>query len=325
VAVLRLGTDELAKARFALSPIANLLGGILRTVGDRAWVVPGFDAAWLARSRAAIADDPVLSALADLLRGTVEVPDLLSMPPSGVDTLIEAELAVLRATPHDVASRQLRASAAAQRDGRVRPLPAILTRPGVSGRLATAFGTYWDAVIAPHWPRVRAGLERDLIRRAGLLATYGWARALDGLRANLRWHGDGRIDLVGMPGPSHRLVGAELLFVPSATAAGWLSLDPPRRYALVYRAAGVVEAWSSAAAGPPDRLERLIGRSRAALLTALAEPASTSQLVAQLGISLGAAGDHLGVLRDAGLVSRSRSGRSVQYRRTALGDGLVGD
>jgi DNA-binding transcriptional ArsR family regulator len=94
---------------------------------------------------------------------------------------------------------------------------------------------------------------------------------------------------------------------------------------LIYPAAGMVGAWSSTDPSPPDRLNRLIGRSRAALLTALVQPASTTQLVAQLGISLGAAGDHLGVLRDAGLVSRSRSGRSVQYRRTALGDALAGD
>jgi DNA-binding transcriptional ArsR family regulator len=87
----------------------------------------------------------------------------------------------------------------------------------------------------------------------------------------------------------------------------------------------MAEAWSSVEASSPGRLDRLIGRSRATLLTALAQPASTSQLVAQLGISLGAAGDHLAVLRDAGLVSRSRSGRSVQYRRTALGDALAGE
>ncbi|SNY48945.1 ArsR/SmtB family transcription factor [Paractinoplanes atraurantiacus] len=325
MAVLRLGTEELARARFAMSPIANLLGMLLIADGHGPWAAPGLDAAWLATARAAVAGDPVLSALLGLIRGTREIPDLLSMPPSGVDTAIEAELATLRATPHDIAQRQLRASAAIQRDGRVRLLPAVLSRPGAPGRLATAFGAYWEAVIAPHWPRVRAGLERDVVRRAGLLATYGWARALDGLSPNLRWHGDGRIDLIRMPGPSHRLIGADLLFVPSAAAAGWLSLDPPRRYALVYPAAGLAGAWSGAEPGTPDRLDRLIGRSRAALLTALSRPASTSQLVAQLGMSLGAAGGHLAVLREAGLVSRSRSGRSVLYRRTALGDALAGD
>jgi DNA-binding transcriptional ArsR family regulator len=41
------------------------------------------------------------------------------------------------------------------------------------------------------------------------------------------------------------------------------------------------------------------------------------------GFSLGTVGGHLKVLLDAGLVRRTRSGRSVLYYRTALGDELV--
>jgi DNA-binding transcriptional ArsR family regulator len=52
-------------------------------------------------------------------------------------------------------------------------------------------------------------------------------------------------------------------------------------------------------------------------------PASTSQLVATLGQSLGGIGDHLAVLREAGLISGARSGRSVLYRRTPVGDALL--
>ncbi|TYC19204.1 helix-turn-helix transcriptional regulator [Micromonospora sp. MP36] len=71
------------------------------------------------------------------------------------------------------------------------------------------------------------------------------------------------------------------------------------------------------------QLRRLIGDSRSALLRTLATPAITSQLAAQLGMTLGAVGGHLAVLRDTGLVARSRTGRSVLYRRTRLGDDLA--
>ncbi|WP_242432065.1 helix-turn-helix domain-containing protein [Streptomyces avermitilis] len=66
-----------------------------------------------------------------------------------------------------------------------------------------------------------------------------------------------------------------------------------------------------------------MGRSRARLLAALETPASTTQLAKSLDMAVGAVGDHLTVLRRAGLLRRARSGRSVLYHRTALGDSLL--
>ena len=73
---------------------------------------------------------------------------------------------------------------------------------------------------------------------------------------------------------------------------------------------GVPEAW--------------LARLRPRFAPLRADPASTSQLARAFGMATGAVGDHLAVLHRARLVERARSGRSVLYRRTPLGDALVG-
>jgi DNA-binding transcriptional ArsR family regulator len=50
---------------------------------------------------------------------------------------------------------------------------------------------------------------------------------------------------------------------------------------------------------------------------------STTELVAFTGYGLRSVGGHLKVLLDAGLVQRRRSGRSVLYFRTRLGERLL--
>jgi DNA-binding transcriptional ArsR family regulator len=63
---------------------------------------------------------------------------------------------------------------------------------------------------------------------------------------------------------------------------------------------------------------------RAAILTELERPATSSELAAQLDLSLGTVGGHLAVLRDADLIVGTRVGRRVVYRRTDAGDLLAG-
>ncbi len=66
------------------------------------------------------------------------------------------------------------------------------------------------------------------------------------------------------------------------------------------------------------------GRTRATLLTALDSPRSTTELAGELGLTPGGVSQHLGVLRDAGLVCGRRVARSVLYLRSSEGDALVG-
>jgi DNA-binding transcriptional ArsR family regulator len=102
---------------------------------------------------------------------------------------------------------------------------------------------------------------------------------------------------------------------------GAVSFDAP---AVIYSARGIHGLWQQGPRSSED-LIRLIGRTRAALLTALAAPASTTGLAARTGIPVSSVSEHLSVLRANGLVSTTRTGRFLVHHRTTLGLALAGD
>ncbi len=325
---IEVAREDVMTSRFAISPLWELTQA-LRVLARP----PSRDAAalrpWLIRVRdryhqlARDVDVAVLHALQPPNWGA----DFLSPVPANVSTTIDDLLAQVRATPIDEVRREVAEALSQQPDIGTR-VRAILTGGQAAEYCADILAAAWQALLEPEWPTLRAILERDVIHRAGQLTSKGWAAALTGLHPQLKWQ-PGRIELTRWPGQQDAaLAGRGLLFVPSVFV--WprlaLSLDPPWPPALIYPARGVAALWETA---PPDgaaaggALGPLLGGSRAAILRALDEPASTTQLAAILGQSLGGLGGHLAVLRRAGLLTRARSGRSVLYRRTAVGDALV--
>jgi DNA-binding transcriptional ArsR family regulator len=99
-------------------------------------------------------------------------------------------------------------------------------------------------------------------------------------------------------------------------------VDEPWQPTIAYPARGVGELWNAPTA-PAEALGRLIGRTRALVLVSLERPASTQVVAAQLGLSAAGASGHLLALRDAGLLTATRHGHEVRYRRTALGTSLA--
>ncbi|MFF7244657.1 ArsR/SmtB family transcription factor [Embleya sp. NPDC008237] len=71
-------------------------------------------------------------------------------------------------------------------------------------------------------------------------------------------------------------------------------------------------------------LVSLVGAPEAGLLAALEEPLPTVELARRLRVTPSAVSQHLRVLYATGLVARARAGRQVLYRRSPLGDELVG-
>jgi DNA-binding transcriptional ArsR family regulator len=278
---IEVGNEDLTTSRFALSPLWELTHALRLLAGvpprpDEPLLRP-----WLVRARGryqALARETDVGVILALLPPGWGA-DFLAPVPASVDTTIGDLLDQVRSTPADQARREV--GEALRRQPRVDPrIERILTGDGVAGYVADVLAAAWHTLLEPEWRALRAILERDVVYRAGQLASKGWAAAL--------------------------------------------SLDPPWPPALIYPARGVSALWEQPGrTGPGSALHRLLGASRAAILLALEDPASTTQLAAALGQSLGGIGDHLAVLREAGLVSRARSGRSVLYRRTPVGDALA--
>lgn len=315
---------DIAASRFAISPLWELTQA-LRLLRGR-W--PNRDTTalrpWLTRTRdryQRLADEADLAVLDALETRTLGV-DFTAPVPASVATTIEELLAEVRATPLDLAHREI-AGILSRQPAEPR-VEAILTGDNVTAYVSEVLAAAWQALLEPEWPALRAVLERDVVHRAGQLTSRGWAAALDDLHPRLSWRHD-HMELAAEGQPDADLAGRGLLFVPSVFI--WPSLavtfEPPWPSALCYPARGVAALWEPGAGGQEGALGKLLGTSRAAVLLALDQPASTSQLAAILGQPLGSLGGHLAVLRQAGLVTRARSGRSVLYSRTPAGDTLV--
>ncbi|WP_374224461.1 ArsR/SmtB family transcription factor [Streptomyces sp. ISL-94] len=71
---------------------------------------------------------------------------------------------------------------------------------------------------------------------------------------------------------------------------------------------------------PDDPLAGVLGRTRLALLRSLDQARTTTGLARRIGISNATASAHASALRAAGLITTTRTGRSVRHTRTALAE-----
>jgi DNA-binding transcriptional ArsR family regulator len=314
--------DDLLNSRFAVSPLFELDNILRRMQG-------------LSRSRLPVDWSARLRPVYRRLRATTELDVVLALqtrrrgaaivapPPSSLAQTLADDLAMVRATPLELARSDI-AKCLAESAPPSAHVREVLASPDVVEIVADTLELAWHELVGPDWPALRAVCERDVVHRAGLLSRAGWTGALAGLHRKVAWR-EGRIEVTHRADQHVDLGGQGMLLVPSVFV--WpdvaVYLDPPWPHALIYPARGTA-ALLEPSVPPPSALADLLGRSRARLLSTLAEPASTTQLAAGLRLAPGAVGDHLAVLRRAGLVSRARAGRSFLYQRTPLGDALSG-
>ena len=312
------GVEDLARMRFALSPMNELVSSLL-ALRDPSTAAPHVP--WL-RSLNGRLDGLELEPAVALIHMYGYQPDFINPPPSGPVAAIEDDLAALRATPVSRIRDEMELFRSQHPRSKVTAAWLAHPRREVT-QLARTLAAYWERALAPVWPRVRELLEADIAYRARQLTTAGPAALLAELAPTVSYH-DGLLDVEVMRHEAEIVLGGQgLLLMPSAFAWSRTSVTDraPWQPTLIYPARGVATLWDEGARAP-DGLRRLLGASRAGLLADLAVPRSTSELARRHELSPASTSHHLSALREAGLVSGRRDGRFVLYRRTPLGDAL---
>jgi hypothetical protein len=323
----RLSPEDLSRVRFALSPLqeAVMSLGVLSDPGRHVVHLP-----WVEETLEALRgmEADIGPALA-LARGGGYVPDFLTPPPLTPLPTFEAEMARLSETPPETVVEEVGrfAEGAAPLDpDRARVVERFFSDPeGSLRRLTEALDLYHGLAIAPHWPRMRALLEGDVLRRAQALA-YGGPEALFAdLHRSVRYR-DGLVEIdKECVRAEVRPHGRGVMLVPSVFA--WPNLlaviEPPWQPALLYPPRGTAKLWLPRPEEPGDALGETLGRGRASVLKGLLVPRTTTEIARQTGTSPATVSEHLSRLRKAGLAEPHRLGRNVFYRLSYEGEALL--
>lgn len=320
---IHLTAEDVSETRFAFSPLWELVYSftVLLNPSKHVLHLPWLDQH---RDRLLELDLSPLAALMRKQRGYV--PDFIAPPPEGPYPDFEDELERVVSTPHDEVVREVRI---AYEDGA--PLPpeaqVYLDRTAEAlERLGDLLRRYWAIGIGPHWPRIRAVLEGDVLYRARRLALEGSGALFSDLHPEVTWDDrEGtlsigkRFDCVVEPD------GRGLVLIPLAMAHPKLLVvtDPPWQPTIAYPPRGVATLWEADGATDAEALGELVGETRAAILRVLEVPMTTSEIAARLGVTPGAVSQQLAQLRRAGVVDATRSGRGVYSSLTPMGMRLL--
>ncbi|MDX2644535.1 winged helix-turn-helix domain-containing protein [Streptomyces sp. PA03-1a] len=289
------------------SSVRLLRTGLARGQGKRPGVVQ-----WHREHRATAAARAGI--LHDLVPRQGNFPDFLLH----LSDDLGSSVALAALTPADQLAadiEQLPASAGTQR--RLRALAD--GAPSARQNLARDLHRYFDTCLSDWWPKIQAQAAADRALRAetllrggtdGLLATLGSCWRWEAPTLHIPWAGSSDIEVP--------LCGRGLVLVPSYFGGPALMYRPKASTVLVYPMHA-----GEPAIGSADALGPLLGRTRAAVLAATRHPANTTTIAERVGVSLPSASQHAAVLRNAGLITTTRTGSAVLHTLSPLGQALL--
>ncbi len=309
-----LTADDLGNMRFACSPLLETVTSLWALRWPERYVL---HLPWVKRTRDLLAHlDPADVTVLNGLVGTHHgwLPDFLAPRPVTPLPDIATELDQVRRTAPAKAASDIRAV----NEGK-------LPRLGNPASIASVLERYWQLAIAPHWTRMQALLEADMLYRARQMAHDSTVAMLTGLDTQARWR-EGTFHVNAGFGLRYdvAVAGRGLSLVPGLFVPGTICPvgqdEPPT---IAYRARGIGTLWDNDRSPAPQAISDLIGVGRAGVLAALNGPATTTDLARRLGVTASAISQHLAVLNRAGLVAKARAGRTVLYARTEIGEQLA--
>ncbi|CDR10010.1 regulatory protein ArsR [Streptomyces iranensis] len=206
-------------------------------------------------------------------------------------------------------------------------------------RLISTLRAYHQAAVAPYWPHIQARIEADRVARGRALLDGGADGLLASLPPTMRW----RAPVLEVDYPVDRdlwLRGRGVLLLPSFFCRGTpvTFRNPDLTPVLVYpveharcgpmsrpeqRPAVASGSGPGSRSGSAQRLGKLVGQTRSAVLLEVGGGCTTSELARRVGVSLASASQHASVLREAGLVHTLRQGSAVLHTLTPLGAALL--
>ena len=306
--------DDVGSVRFGISPLCEL-GLSLRAIREPARFP--LQLGWLRRTEEARTRLD-MHTLAGLIDERMWTPDFLNPRPASPLTRLDDEFAVLLATPPEVFRADLVAV-----HGRVPEVFEGSTSAALR-RIVRALRQLWETCVEPYWPRMRAVLEADVVYRGRQIAQAGVAGMLNGLSSRIDYdRGVVSVRLSTALDREQAIDGNGLTLVPTMftrRASAPVGEGPPM---ILYSARGQGALWEAERIANPAAVAAVLGETRASLLAALGDPASSTELGVRFGVTASAVNQHLRVLRDAGLLVSTRYGRSVLYLRSELGTALL--